>query len=119
MSVMTAWRHIGLDDAFAVLDDWEGRSVIVSVDLAEGAPGLAGMTGVLRTARRDDDALTLEVEGAEAWLRLPAGPCFRGASYDAETGVLVLEFCGEDAAAVFVDLQLLARRASRGDRMPA
>ena len=119
MTVMTAWRHIGLDDAFAILDDWDGRRVIVSVDLAEGAPGLAGMTGVLRSARRDDDALTLEVEGAEAWLRLPAGPCFRGASYDAATGVLVLEFCGDDAAAVLVDVQLLTRRASRGARVPA
>lgn len=111
MSALTDWRHLGLEAALGVLDAWSGHRVIVSVDLAAGACGLAGMAGVLRPARREEDAFALELVDCEAWLRLPAGACFRGASYDEEAQVLVLEFSSEgpfDAPAVLVDMQLAA-----------
>lgn len=105
------WKHLGLEDALAVLDAWTAQRVIVSVDLEGGAPGLAGMSGVLEPTRRDGDACTIELAGCEAWLRLPGAPCFRGASYDPDARILVLEFCGDPdtgAPAVLVDIQALA-----------
>ena len=118
---MTAWQHIGLDAALAILETWVGRPVIVSVDLAAGPPGLAGMAGTLRqtdgppTAGRA--AAGFEVEGSEAWFCLPSGPCFRGATYTPASNVLVLEYADEacePGTGVLVDVQLLGRRAAGG-----
>jgi hypothetical protein len=118
---VTAWEHIDLDASLAVLEGWAGRRVIVSVDLAAGPPGLAGMTGVLRPAAADGQALSLELEDSEAWLRLPAGPSFVGASYDPVARVLVLEFSPEGPSApsaVLVDIQLLRSRIPAGRQPP-
>ena len=108
MTRPTDWRHVDLDGALAILDGWVDHRVTVSVDLAAGAPGLAGMAGVLRPAGRDGSAITLELGGSDAWLRLPRPPGFRGASYDPEAQVLVLEYAGEDpagASGVLLDIQ--------------
>ena len=111
---MSDWQDLDFPAAIAVLDGWTDHRVVVSVDLAAGGSGLVGTAGVLRPARHDGRALVLELAGGETWLHLPDGPCFRGASYDPEAQVLVLEFCSDEpyeGPAVLVDVQLAGGRS--------
>lgn len=105
---MEAWHHIDLDAALAVLDGWVGCGVVVAVDTADGPPELAGMSGVLRAGEPapgpDGGAEAFELEGSEAWFRVPRGRRFRGASYAPDARVLVMEFAGSDGGALLVDV---------------
>lgn len=97
---MEDWHQIDLDRALAVLDGWIGRGVVVALDSADGPPEIAGMSGTLRAGGED----TFELEGSEAWFRVPRDPWFRGASYAPEARVLVLELTGRDGGALLVDV---------------
>lgn len=101
------WCHIDLDDALAVLEGWVGSGVVVALDTPEGPPDLAGMSGVLRLAERSagpDGGRAFELEGSDAWFRVPHAPWFRGASYAADARVLVLELAGRDGSSLLVDV---------------
>ena len=106
---METWDQIDLDEAVAVLASWLGRAVVVSVELPAGAPDLAGMAGRLRSAGDDGRSFAFELEGPDAWFRVPRNACFRGATHVPAAGLLVLHFAGEDpdaAPGVLVDVQL-------------
>ena len=102
------WRDVDLDAALALLRSWRGRDVVVSVELAGGPAGLAGMAGVLRAVETGDGAEGFELEGSQAWFSVPAGECFRGATYVADRGVLVLQLGGDGDGDVLIDVQLCA-----------